>query len=81
MVEFTNVTAEPLTVGYGFPSLRRVDPGGVLEVPDDAAPAYDGQPAVWRRVTSPAVPTVSAPPVSPAAVPIPVEAPVAPKEN
>jgi hypothetical protein len=78
MAKFTNVAGEPLTVGYGFPGLRRVDAGGVLEVPDEAAAAYDGQPAIWQRVSPAAVPAVAAPV---AAVPIPVEAPAAPKEN
>ena len=76
MAKFTNVSGEPLTFGYGFPGLRRVEADGVLDVPDEAAAAYDGQPEVWRRV-APAPPPAAAA----AAVPIPVEAPAAPKEN
>ena len=77
MVKFANVAGEPLTVGYGFPGLRRVEADAVLDVPDEAAAAYDGQPDIWRRVASPASPV----PAAAAAVPIPVEAPAAPKEN
>lgn len=54
MAQFRNVSADERMVVYGVPSARTVTVDGVVDVDDDAAGAYESQPAIWRRVDIPA---------------------------
>jgi hypothetical protein len=50
-VKFRNVRApaERLMVRYGVIGPSVIEPDGLLTVTDEAAPAYESQPDIWKR--------------------------------
>lgn len=40
MARIRNISPDTLTIGYGFPGPRTVEPDGVIDVPDDVVSAY-----------------------------------------
>ena len=55
-IQFRNVKEPPITLGVAFGVLgkRIIAPDAFVTVTDDAAPAYERQPLVWRRDGVPA---------------------------
>lgn len=64
-VQFRNVQEPPETLGvqYGVLGKRIIVPDGLVTVTDEAAPAYERQPLVWRRNGAPAPAKAEAPPL------------------
>lgn len=77
-MRYVNVSPDTRFVTHGFSGVRKVDPGEVLEVPDEVAAAYD-QPGIWEAAAAPS----STPTASPAstAAPAEVDPPTAPADS
>ena len=58
MAKFRNVTSEARFVFYGFNGPQMVEPGGVLEVPDEFVENYD-QPGIFEPENKQGTPAAS----------------------